>query len=102
MNKPTPYVKEAIDYGEAAKWVGDKLGYDIRDVNSCSDYDFADPNRPKYLDYWHYIINNQEVHNGGTIYIDKYMLEFGEDWQNKITQCFIDEFGDEQEYWTDW
>ena len=92
-------VIEALDYSECTQEVQNILGYDIRDVNGRFK---KDGNRmAEYRDWWHYLIEQQEVHNGCLIWIGSEMLG-AEPWQDEITQCFIDTFGDDQQYWVEW
>ena len=131
LTKPVPITKSAIDYSEAAKWIGQKLGYDLRDtLNSDSHYgdwcrkygeevksdskeqyarytaaDDGDKARPDYRDYWHFLIDHCAVSNGGIITIGLWLLDDRsrcQRWQIIITKEFISEFGDNCEYWTDW
>lgn len=58
---------------------------------------------PEYRDYWHFLCDNCcNLKNGGIITIGSYLLEFGQPWQNEITQTFINEFGDNCEYRVEW
>ncbi len=127
MLKPTPITKSAVDWSEAEKWIGQQLDYDIRDTldwkshydNWCdrnglpdgndqqqySQYKSAEDGEqdcPEYRDYWHFLIEHRSVHNGGTVLVGSDLLEDCEPWQAEITQAFIDHFGDDCEFWTDW
>ena len=126
--KPVEIAKYAIDFGDARRWIEQLLGYQLRDtLNShphyhewCRKHDEKPDNNsheqyarykaatdgeaecPEYRDYWHFLVDRCDVHNGGTVTIDTDLLEGCEPWQADITQAFIDEFGDECEYWVKW
>lgn len=102
MDKPTPKQREPLlDFFECQKFIEDKLGYDIRDVLGRHKNDMTSREEVEYWDYWHFLIDNISIHNGCVISIPYGLLECGTDWQNKITQAFLDEFG-EAEYWVEW
>jgi len=104
MNKPEKktIVTCAYDWSESVTWIEHKLGRKIRDYANHlgENRTLGNP----YWDYWHYICEICEPTNPGSIYISSEMIEFGEatDWQNEITQAFIDEFGDEEEFLVEW
>ena len=128
MKKPTFLTKSAIDWNEAKEWIDQQLGYDIRDTldvgshyeNWCgrngfksssddqqqySQYKSAEDGErdcPEYRDYWHFLIECRSIHDGGTVVMGSDLLEDCESWQAEITQAFIDHFGDDCEFWTDW
>jgi hypothetical protein len=127
MMKPATTTMSCVDWVDARKWVESLLGYDIRDTqntrdhyddwcrkhgeindNSREQYNRYKPSEdglracPEYRDWWHFLCDHQEIHNGGSTYIGSGLLEQGEPWQNEITQKFIDEFGDDAEFWTNW
>lgn len=100
MDKPKQHARKPIYYyRECACYIGYKLGYDLRDTlgkfKSNKNKDF------EYRDYWHFVIDRHDyITNGSEFEITSDMLD-GEDWQNEITQAFIDEFG-ETSYWVEW
>lgn len=103
MDKPTPVTRPAmLDFFECKKWVEKKLGYDIRDTLGKFDPENDDRRGEiEYRDWWHLLCTIQNPHNGSDIWIGSEML--GEQpWQDEITKCFIDEFGDDQTYWVEW
>ena len=131
MIKPTPITKAAIDWNEAVKFIETQLGYDLRDASGKADHfvnwcrrhnkDNAGSNQeeqkqwseyvtapdgqqrePEYRDYWHFLIDHCDIHNGGSFIIYSWLLDDCEPWQEAITQAFLDHFGDECEFWTDW
>ncbi len=60
----------------------------------------------KYLDFWHWLCDLADVHNGCFIImppasdIPQYSDE--EKWVAPIVQAFEDEFGEEAEMWVEW
>lgn len=66
----TPEQKEAIDY-----------------------YSELMKNQPSYQDFWHFIIDSNDIHNGCEFTMHKdYMMEDAEPWQKEILQHYFDEF----------
>lgn len=57
--------------------------------------------KPKYQDFWGWICEGGGLCNGGTIVLTS-EAETTEDWQRTILDLFIKEFGDNQEYLTEW
>lgn len=128
FTKPTETAKTAIDWMAARQWIEQDLGYDLCDtLKSSEHYDewcrkhSEDPatgsreqyaryvaaedgnaQRPDYRDYWHFLTERCDIHNGGIVMIGLDLLESCEPWQADITQAFITEFGDECEYWVEW
>ncbi len=105
MNKPEKKTIRRVvyDWHEAEKWVEQKLGKKLRDYASRFTGENVNHDKP-YWDYWHFIIDTQEVNNPCYITVTSEWIKFGNctDWQNEITQAFIDEFGDEEEYLVEW
>lgn len=128
MIKPKKTRRSAVDYFQAAAFIEDKLGYKLRDtldskthfIKWCKahkikpdgssqeqwkQYEEApDGNklRPEYRDYWHFLGDRCDIHNGGAMWIYRELLEDSKPWQAEITQAFIDEFGDGCMFWTEW
>lgn len=100
IEKPTPITKSAIDYHSAAMWIEQKLGYDLSDTLGM----FKEGHNPdvEYRDYWHFLVDNCDIQNDSKFWLTSDLLENCEPWQAEITQAFIDEFGDECEFWTNW
>ena len=107
MKKPEKktIVRHAYDWSEAVEWIEHRLGEDvyIRDFANKFKGKNKDSENP-YQDYWHFICEEQEISNPCYIYISSEWIEYGNctDWQNKITQAFVDEFGDEAEFLVEW
>lgn len=63
-------------------------------------------NEPEYLDFWHWVVDNYEVHNGSFISFSKEALGCEmKDWQKEIYKHYLDEFADENgelEMWVEW
>ena len=104
MDKPQPKHREPVlNFSECQKYIEYKLGYDIRDVLGKFEMKSGrmTSKEVEYWDWWHFLTDRVDIHNPCTITIDHYLLEDGNEWQNKITQAFLDEFG-ETEYWVEW
>lgn len=99
MEKPKPQKIERLDYHDCSKYIEHKLGYDLRDTlgkfSGKKDWESIE-----YRDFWHFLIDTQEVHNGCDIYMP-YPDETEEEWQKEILQAFHNEFG-EGPYWVWW
>lgn len=68
MNKPKKHAKYAYDYHELADYVGEKLGHNLRDYAEKFEGECHDFSHP-YLDFWHWLIDQVDIHNGCYIYI---------------------------------
>jgi hypothetical protein len=103
MKKPRLKSRKSYDYNECAEYIAHKLGVkDIRDFAGRWNGDKFNESKP-YQDFWHFLYNHCEIHNGGEMYmpcLDD--LNLIEDWQYKILQAFQDEFGEDAVYWVEW
>jgi len=99
MEKPKPQPRaETLDYNECARYIEEKLGYKIRDVQGK----FSGNPSALYLDWWHFLCNHRDIGNPCDITISNDLLDYGKPWQNEITQAFIDEFGEDAVYHVWW
>jgi len=101
MKKPQIRSKQYYDYNECAKYVAYKLG--IKDLDDClgkfqGKYD-DEKNKLEYRDFWHYICQTHEIHNGCEFNI--WEDDYAESWQQEIINCFLAEFG-EGPYFVSW
>lgn len=127
MDKPTSH-SVLLDYQKCEKWISYELGYELCDVlNSNRHYydwcklvgqkcDNTSQEQyllyikhpegkykcPEYCNYWHFLKENLIINNPCKIIIDSGLLNSSKNWQNIITQKFIDEFGDNTEYRVKW
>ena len=100
LKKPKKQSKEYWDYDEVAKYVSKKLGYDLRDVAGKYKGKHANYEEIPYLDFWHWLIENTEIHNGGSFYLPEPEWVKAEPWVLTILQEFYDIVGDdEMEVW---
>jgi hypothetical protein len=100
MKKPTLKTIKHLDYHECAEYIEHKLGYRLRDVQA--NFDDKGNRIGEYWDFWHFICDTQNPHRGCYIFIGEESKETAEEWQIKIIDAFIEEFGDNKEYWVDW
>jgi hypothetical protein len=104
--KPKPKKHKAIlDYRECANYIAYKLGIkDLRDVDGKFDPKNAKRmDEIEYKDFWHFVCDNGDVHNGCEIYLP--LTEDDnpqEEWIRKIVHAFNKEFGEEVPYWVEW
>lgn len=75
----------------------------------ADEYSLAMKNRPEYLDFWHWVVDHYDIHNGCFIVFDSSWLNCDNDliesWQKEIYKYYIDEFADENgelEMWVSW
>lgn len=107
MQKPQPKTIERLDYLECVAYIEEKLGYELRDTLGkfkLNNFDKSIQSFDKsieYRDFWHFIIDNCEIHNGCEIYMPL-VCEDNQPWQNEILKAFHDEFGEEAQYWIWW
>jgi hypothetical protein len=47
---------------------------------------------PPYLDFWHFIIDHNEIHNDCDFVMYKELMDDAEPWQREILQHYFDEF----------
>jgi len=99
MEKPISKPVWHLDYQECEKYIAHKLGIkDLRDVKGK----FADGKcnyDVEYQDFWHCIMDNQEINNG--CYIRILSNQRWPEWAIPIVKAFQEEFED-VEYWVEW
>lgn len=97
MKKPRKKQVWHYDYWECENYIAHLMGVkDLRDF--AGKYSEGNDDAP-YLDFWHEVLDNNEIHNGSYIYISRE----GDwpEWCEPIVEKFIKEFGDEK-YWVRW
>jgi len=97
MKKPTKHSKEYYNYNKCRNYLEKKYKYKERDFankypNKKKPYE-EDESKP-YLDFWHWVVDNYDIHNGCFITFDK-NFQPEEDWQKEIYNHYIEEFGNE-------
>ena len=101
MDKPAPFTRTYLDYNRCSDYIGEKLGYDLRDTlgkyKTTTGWEEIE-----YQDFWHFILDcNPELHNGCEFRLPE--IECAEkEWQRVILQAFYDEFGKDTTYWLEW
>jgi hypothetical protein len=48
---------------------------------------------PPYQDFWHFVCDQTEIHNGGTFVMSDEWMDCAEDWQKEILERYLSEFG---------
>lgn len=102
LEKPQPKTQVAYDWHECAEFINEKYGINIRDY--AGKYSNPGDKSMPYLDFWHWIVDHYDVHNGSYFHFDREDLKLEQEesciapWQGDIYQKFIDEFGDENGY----
>lgn len=103
MIKPQKKIIEHWDYHECAEWVAHCLGIkDLRDIKGRWNNRDYNPNVP-YQDFWdEVILYNDEIRNGQYIQIGYPESNIWSDWSKPIVEKFIEEFGEDVDYWVEW
>lgn len=107
MNKPTPKTFKALDYNECERYIERKYNVDLRDyAGKFKGGDLNEKNTP-YLDFWHWILDYNDIKRGSFFYMDFYDAEQQELWIQEILVLFEKEFveymeGTCIEFWVDW
>jgi len=103
MEKPQSKIKQYYDYHECRNYLQEKYGYDERDFSNQAT---KGGREAQTLDFWYWVIEHDDIHNGCFVIFSKEILEdedtdwteiddkFG-NWQKEIYQHYIDEFADE-------
>jgi hypothetical protein len=102
MRKPRKQVHKFYNYLECEKYIAESLGTDSLDNFAGKTFDTgkSSDNLP-WQDFWMFLIYRQD-NSSRAIKIGSWLQETAEPWQAGIVQAFIEKFGDNQEYWTDW
>lgn len=105
MKKPVAKQRpgDFFDWFECVKWIEQKYNCDIRDYAGRYKGNPFHDEKP-YQDFWHFIIDGTEIHNGCEYYMEPLELKeyADEDWQKEICQMFYDEFGEDLSFWIEW
>ncbi len=100
MIKPKLQTREYLDYSECAKYIANKLGVeDLRDFAGRYTTKGENVSAP-YQDFWHFLCDG-EINNGAITYIGTDM-GCEEEWQQRICNAFVEEFGEEAPYLMEW
>jgi len=80
----------------------DKLMISVRNV-----FDEYEKLQPPYQDFWHWIVENNSINNGGYFQLSNYDFETcEEDFQKTILEYFLSEFGEGEnrrvEFYVEW
>jgi hypothetical protein len=95
------YFKPSYNFNDCTKYIEQKYGYQTRGYISIEEKGLDDSVEIGYRDFWHWILDRHEIHNGCYIEFSKYDLdmykEYGDinDWEAKIYQDYLNEFADE-------
>jgi hypothetical protein len=108
MNKPTPQTKEYYDYHQCSYYIAEKLGVvDLDDILGKFVNDSIPYEERQHLEYrcfWDFLLDRLDIHNGCVIQMPEYDPEYckWEQWQIDVVNAFIEEFGEDAEYWVSW
>jgi len=108
LPKPTKQIIEFYDYLEVSLYLENKHGYKEQDYagmfspeNKTGDFSETLINTDiPYQNFWHFITNRTEIHNGCFLIMDNDWLNteiYGhakEEWQRTIIEYYLSEFGE--------
>lgn len=95
LDKPKKKSRSYYDYIQCRDYLQAKYNYLERDY--AGKFANGKLNGKPYLDFWHWVLDNHEVHNGCEILFSKEELETIEKpWVKEIYQRYIDEFADKK------
>lgn len=105
MEKPTFKSLKYLDFNECCEWVGNKLGKDLTNYAGKT-YDQADNDIP-YYNFWHWILDNNEIHNGCFFWLSLVGSDDDPEWVKEILRTFGEEFkdyidGNDIKFWVEW
>jgi hypothetical protein len=96
LTKPQLQTKTFYNYNDCRNYLEKKYGYDERDYAKKFQGKKVHDDKP-YLDFWHWVIDHNEVHNGCFISFERGTLEYiTEEWVKEIYTHYLDEFADEK------
>lgn len=100
MTKPTKKSKTYYDWLECEDYIQKQHKCNIRDFKNKFKKikgKLTVDDKKEYMDFWHWVLNNYEVHNGCFITFTKEIYEsINEEWIKTIYGWFL-EFADEGE-----
>lgn len=101
MDKPTIETISYYDFNKCTRYIEEKYGINTRDYAGM--FKNGEVNcEVEYQDFWHWIMDNKDIHNECFFELlehDKWNMN---DWQKEILQLYIDEFGEEIEFYVWW
>jgi hypothetical protein len=108
MDKPKKRTREYLDYNECAHWIEKKYNVNLR--NYAGRKFTGESDDPPYQDFWHSIVNHNEIHNGSFFWFDIEWWKENKstpDWEKEILKMFESEFGEfiddgAIKFWVDW
>ena len=93
MNKPEyETLRPALNWNKACKYI--EVTYDC-DLRNFAGKTFGVGDTKPYQDFWYFMCDHNEVHNGSYIYVP-HPDDFpdAKPWQKQICKWFHDEFAD--------
>lgn len=101
---PDPRPDGSYDYHEVRDWLNHMYERDDRDVLGK----FNGNIDAEYRDFWHFVCENAEIHNGCIFTMYEEWAEDAEDWQKEIIEQYMKNFGTgndgdrEIQFWVEW
>ncbi len=101
LEKPEKTTESYHDYHKCRDYLQAKFGYDERDYmgkfRKGKGKITGERGEVPYLDFWRWVIDNYEIHNGCFVTFDRDALnEIDQDWIKTIYKNYLDEFADEK------
>lgn len=92
--KPTKrHHVDAYDYHECRDYLQARDGYEERDY--AGKYQ-GHPEAP-YQDFWHFVLDKEEITNGGSFTMCEWWKKEAEPWEQDILLKYLDTFGERGE-----
>lgn len=94
MIKPKKRVKTYYDYVECRDYINAKYKIDIDDVNNT----LKEVSGAPYQNFWNFVTDNFDIRNDCDFSLSETDKEYAEEWQVKIIDLFLTEFGENDAY----
>lgn len=115
MDKPQPHARGPFyEYGEVMQYLEFKYGIypdNYTPKNGFTEEQLsglADWQEKPYLNFWHWVCDMNEIHNGGTLYLDLDAVQDDEHWPGWVCEILgyiKEEFqpeGGDMRMWVSW
>ena len=106
MKKPEKIKFELNDYHKCRDWLQRRYNYDERNYANCT-LTASEDDTP-YQDFWHFVIDMGNPHNGSILWMHNEWRENAEEWQVEILDRYLDHFGEGEgenryaRFWVEW
>lgn len=118
MEKPQIKTREYIDFLEVQDYIEHKYNIKLRGYTPQNGFtdeqllktkeEYGSHEKKPYLDFWHWICNNYEIHNGCEFvmeldwHLHQNNAKHTPEWVREILKLFQQEFGNTPFFWVSW